>query len=175
MNPPKSNELQNPANEMADKHLKGDLTLKIILNTLLFEAKKLACFFSLTIFAIMLKKLFAFTVLLAHINYAMFIPQLEETDSFDDMGVQVDDINSFSEFVDEVVLGNKDTTPEDEDNDNGFWLNTVKAEQYCFEQITVEVMKPGEDTGSNREYPVFKLGKLKPIYRELICPPPEKA
>jgi hypothetical protein len=142
---------------------------------LLFEAKKLACFFSLAIFATMLKKLFAFTILLAHINYAMFIPQLEETDSFDDMGVQVDDINSFSEFVDEVMLGNKDTTPEDEDNDNGFWLNTVKAEQYCFEQFTVDIIKPGDETGHNREYPTYEVGKLKPIYRELICPPPEKA
>lgn len=157
-------------NPCCDSHFR-----KKILNALLFEAKKLAFFFSLAIFATMLKKLFAFIILLAHMNYAMFIPQLEETDSFDDMGVQVDDINSFSEFVDEVMLGNKDTTPEDEDNDNGFWLNTVKAEQYCFEQFTVEIIKPGDDTGINREYPVYEVGKLKPIYQELICPPPEIA
>ncbi len=47
----------------------------------------------------------------------MFIPQLDELDVIDEKGYQLDDTNSLYDYIDEVILRNKDTTPEDEDDD----------------------------------------------------------
>ena len=66
-----------------------------------------------------MKKIVAFILLLCHMNTSMFLPQMDEEDVYIASGQQVDDINSVVEYVDQVMLGHKDDTPEDEDDDSG--------------------------------------------------------
>ena len=63
-----------------------------------------------------MKKVFAFILLLCHLNTSMFLPQVDEDDQYDAHGQQIDDLNTVSEYIDQVVLGDVDKTPEDEDN-----------------------------------------------------------
>ena len=69
----------------------------------------------------------AFLVLVLFVNAALFSPMVDEKDIFDKAGCQVDDINSAYEFIDQVVLGNYDETPEDEDDDKSHFFQLVKA------------------------------------------------
>jgi hypothetical protein len=130
-------------------------------------------FEEVNIFAPMMKKVLAFLVLLSHMNYAMFIPQLDEVDAYDANGNQVDDINSLTEYIDQIVLGNKDDTPEDEDDDNGFYLNIVKVDQYCFQQFVIELDAAVEIRQNKTKYPPRLENKLPAIFFEIQSPPPE--
>jgi outer membrane lipoprotein-sorting protein len=46
-----------------------------------------------------MKRVFAFIILLCHLNTSMFLPQIAEDDVFDANGKQVDDVNSVIENV----------------------------------------------------------------------------
>lgn len=82
-----------------------------------------------------MKRISLFLLLLIHLNFSVFIPQFEESDRKCRNGVAVDDINSLSEFVYEIVLDNKDTTPEDEDNDHARDFHLLKIGTYFCQNI----------------------------------------
>lgn len=103
----------------------------------------------------------------------MFIPQLDELDAFDSRGNQVDDINSLTEYIDQVVLGNYDDTPEDEDDDNAFYLNVIKMDQYCFQQSIIEVSTPFQSLPDKVNYPSQIESKLSCTFFDVQSPPPE--
>src|SRR5215203_1092819 len=81
-----------------------------------------------------MKNLLAFLVLISHMNFSMFLPQMAEVDIYDANGMQQDDINSLIEYVDQVVLGNHDDTPEDEDDDSGQNFSLAKTVDYLYQQ-----------------------------------------
>ena len=81
----------------------------------------------------MLRKILAYLLLFAHLNTSMFIPQMdEEVDVYDSAGNQVDDINTLIEFIDQDILGHKDSSPEDEDDDTGRPLHVIKIVDYTY-------------------------------------------
>lgn len=107
----------------------------------------------------------------------MFIPVMEEVDIFDAHGVQYDDINSTYEFVDQVVLGNKDETPEDEDDDHAHEFNVVHLKMFIVPRLVAS--EPAAKTASVSTW-INKPGfvplpeaKWASITDEIAGPPPK--
>ena len=121
----------------------------------------------------MLRKLFAFILLLNHLNTSMFIPQVDEQDVFDKNGVQVDDINSVVEYVDEVVLNNKDNTPEDEDDDTAKSFHVSKLVDHCYQLPIAEVTENPFTEKIVYTFDPYKENKVSPVYTSVISPPPD--
>jgi len=103
----------------------------------------------------------------------MFLPQLQETDSYDVNGKQEDDINSLYEYIDQIVLDNKDDTPEDEDNDNPQDYTVVQAISfYCDEHFfQIEVLVPTFQATNNFTH--SHNSAITSITYDIISPPPE--
>ncbi|HWJ92520.1 MAG TPA: hypothetical protein VNR87_15490 [Flavisolibacter sp.] len=120
-----------------------------------------------------MKNLLAFLVLLSHMNFSMFIPQLDEQDEQDEAGCQLDDVNSLYEYIDQVVLGHKDDTPEDEDNDSPAVYHIVKINGYSFSQNIVVIKRPELMLRNKAPYPLFVTQKMPSVFFEIQSPPPE--
>jgi hypothetical protein len=118
-----------------------------------------------------MKKLTAFILLLMHMNYFMFLPQVEETDSYDTSGKQTDDINSVVEYV-RVVLG-LDKTADDEDDDSANNFTLVKTCDYIYQQQITILETPGFIEISNRAYGEYKTPAPLFTCFDIISPPPE--
>jgi hypothetical protein len=118
-----------------------------------------------------MKKLTAFIMLLMHMNYFMFLPQVEETDAYDASGQQTDDINSVVEYV-SVVLG-FDKTADDEDNDSGNNFTLVKTCHYIYQQQITILETPGLIKISKRVYGEYKAPAPLFTSYDIISPPPE--
>ena len=119
-----------------------------------------------------MKNLLAFLVLLSHMNFTMFIPQVDEIDHCNAQGKQEDDINSLYEYIDQIVLGNQDDTPEDEDDDQSRTFNLSKIDQYPFSRLVVTIKNPSEFNLKNT-YPLYLLKGLPSVFFEIQSPPPE--
>jgi hypothetical protein len=120
-----------------------------------------------------MKNLLSILVLFGHMNFTMFIPQLDEADAFDKSGRQVDDINSLYEYIDEVVLGNVDPTPEDEDDDNGIYYHVQKVDDYSFSQKQFAIVRPELSLKKKTSFPIFLAEKIPSVFFEIQSPPPE--
>lgn len=120
-----------------------------------------------------MKKLSAFILLLCHMNTSMFLPQIAEEDVFDSKGNQVDDINTVCEYIDEVILGNTDATPEDEDDDSGQNFVTVNALNYFYQQPSFLIETIVEVNSDNPTYSIYLNTKLSSTISDVITPPPE--
>jgi hypothetical protein len=123
-----------------------------------------------------MRKIITILIMLLHVNTSMFIPVMEEVDIFDAQGVQYDDINSTYEFVDQVVLGNKDDTPEDEDDDHAHEFNVVHLKMFIVPRLVASepavkvtsvawISKPGFMTGPE--------AKWASVPHEITGPPPK--
>jgi len=101
----------------------------------------------------------------------MFIPQLDEVDTFDAGGQQQDDINSVVEFVDQSLLGNRDDTPEDEDDDSGqnFQLITV---DYFYDPASITIDQSFASIVS-QEFFDRANNRIPAVSLEIITPPPK--
>lgn len=111
--------------------------------------------------------------MLVHINGSMLLPQVPEVDIFDAAGRQEDDINSVIEYIDQVVMGNKDDTPEDEDNDDGQNLHPVKTCDYYFEISVISLHKKHFSSSSSTQDAEYKENKINSPWLDIIAPPPK--
>lgn len=120
-----------------------------------------------------MKRVTAFILLLCHMNTSMFLPQVAEDDQFDKNGNQIDDINTVTEYINQVVLGNKDTTPEDEDNDDGQNLHVSKTIEYSYDRQCI-LLEPLSFVEIKRpEFPSYITpGTTTPSF-EITTPPPD--
>ena len=121
-----------------------------------------------------MKKLAAFILLLCHMNNSMFLPQGAEDDQFDKNGNQVDDINSVCEYIDQVILGNIDKTPEDEDTDDGQNFHVVKTMEYSFERQSILVRPLSFIEIKQTEFADYKIYFLTSPSMDITTPPPDK-
>jgi hypothetical protein len=120
-------------------------------------------------------KLLAWLLLLFHVNYLMFIPNVDEMDIYDVRGIAVDDINSVYEFVDQVVFSHFDDTPEDEDDDSEHAAQTTQAGLYCCTKAQVYFVRKSAFTLVLRSvhYPALSE-QAKMIHQpDVISPPPD--
>ena len=77
-----------------------------------------------------MRKLLAYIILLMHVNTYMFFPMVDETDVYTAKGVCKDDINSLVEYINQVLLGHRDNTPEDEDDDQAHYYHAKSMHRY---------------------------------------------
>ena len=125
------------------------------------------------IFAHLMKRFIAFILILCHVNTSMLLPQVAENDNYDQNGQQIDDINTLAEYIDQVVLGNKDNTPEDEDDDNGQNFHLVKIVEYQCPQFIVTTL-PKPFTEASIKHPViYRSSKIGSVYFDILTPPPK--
>ncbi len=117
-----------------------------------------------------MKKVFAFILLLSHMNTSMFLPQVAEEDQYDANGQQIDDINSVVEYI-AVALG-YDHTADDEDDDSGQNFHLVKAFDYNFEQ-QYSLLQATFAQQYKNEFPDFITARIEPVSFDVITPPPE--
>lgn len=84
----------------------------------------------------------------------------------------VDDINSLSEFVYEVVLDHKDTTPEDEDNDQARDFHVLKlGTSFCQNVVVIQFFDLEKDVIVIDPIPVEE--KISSVFFEIPSPPPK--
>ncbi len=103
----------------------------------------------------------------------MFLPQCAETDILNATGQQEDDINSVVEYIDQVILGHHDDTPEDEDDDSGQNFHLVKYVDYVFQPFFVASEHRLPETQNSKRYPVLESYKILSVYFDILSPPPE--
>ncbi len=105
-----------------------------------------------------------------HLNYFMFIPQVDEQTIYDKNGVAVNDINSLSEFFSDVILHKKEHR-KDEDDNNARYFHGIKSS--CNRVPQLSPVKPvGCDPDSHICPYGFSAKPLSP-YHEVIKPPPK--
>lgn len=111
-------------------------------------------------------------MLLLHINFIMFIPQLDEVDVYDTLGRQTGDINSVTEYISQVLLGNNGTNRQDEDDDCARNLSIALVAFDCQQQV-IEIIKPALPDISSEKFILYSTGKTQLMSFDVIAPPPE--
>jgi len=101
------------------------------------------------------------------------MPQVPETDVYDKAGQQIDDINTVAEYIDEVMLGNKDTTPEDEDNDDGQNFHIVKTCDFYLEIPTIQFKRKPFAFTQKAQFAQREERKIESPLLDVIAPPPK--
>ena len=118
-----------------------------------------------------MKKVFAFILLLCHMNTSMFLPQVAEVDTYNDNGQLKDDINSVAEYI-EVMLG-YDHTADDEDDDSGQNFHLVNATNYFYQQeIKISEQQKFTDPVEHI-YTGYTTPKLSAPSYDIVAPPPK--
>jgi hypothetical protein len=117
-----------------------------------------------------MRRIFGFILLLGHINFSMFMPQVNEVDGIDAIGIQKDDINSLLEYVDQVVFENPDLTPEDEDDDNGQNFHLIGIE-YFFEPFPELVQHHLAQINFQKFYEIVSC-RISAVALQILTPPP---
>lgn len=120
-----------------------------------------------------MKKVVAFILLLCHMNTSMFLPQVAESDRFDSSGQQIDDINSVVEYVDQIILGHRDRTPEDEDNDDGQNFTLATNINYYVDQPFVVLEHPEFEKAGKRNFFEYSVPKISFVSYDIVVPPPK--
>lgn len=122
----------------------------------------------------MLRKSIAVILLLCHINTSMLLPQVAEDDLYAANGQQVDDINTLTEYVDQVILGNKDKTPEDEDDDNGQNFTAIPFYTYTYQPF-YSIIPQRKETIIQKEnrFPELAIHEPQAVFPEIVPPPPK--
>lgn len=120
-----------------------------------------------------MKNILAVILLLSHINFSMFIAQVDETDSYDLQGQATNDINSLLEYVDQVVLGHESKNRPDSDDDNARYFHLSKTGDYCFHS---QVIRVENSPVANIDHPNFAFvpgKKLLSGFGDILIPPPK--
>jgi hypothetical protein len=120
-----------------------------------------------------MKKILAGILLLSHINFSMFIAQVDEVDSYDIHGRQTNDINSLLEYVDQVVLGHENKTIPDSDDDNARYFHIVKIADYCFNQQVILLDPAMTSTTDKHTFAYTREQKILSGFHEIVTPPPK--
>ncbi|MGZ3847161.1 MAG: hypothetical protein ACXVLT_09290 [Flavisolibacter sp.] len=119
-----------------------------------------------------MKKLLAILILLYHVNFFMFIPQLDEVDQYDSKGMPIDDINSLTGYIDQTILGHKHSSPQDEDDDNARYFQLIDVNGYNFQQQIIESIQGHFIPANKTRYPSTIEKKICTVHRDITTPPP---
>lgn len=116
-----------------------------------------------------MRRIFAFILLVSHMNTSMLLPQVPMEDVYDEYGVQLDDITSIVELA-MVKLG-FDNYPDDEDDDSGqnFY---VPHFEYAFEILSVDSDRKFLITINNNFFDNSQE-KISNMAYDVLVPPPD--
>ena len=117
-----------------------------------------------------MKKTLAFILLLSHVNFAMFIAQVDESDVFDRTCQQKEDINSLVQYVEVIILKHNHHT-KDSDDDNARYFHAAKFDDYSFSQAGI--VKKECLFAEKTNFPPGIEEKLSSIYLDIQGPPPK--
>ncbi|PWV55823.1 hypothetical protein [Chitinophaga sp. S165] len=119
-------------------------------------------------------RLFAYILLFIHINTTMFIPVVDERDVYDASGRQINDINTFMELIDQVILGNTDVTRQDEDDDLAHYFTGAGITTYVpnTQEVTLNREEPSV-TDLAVAYPRALVQKISTVAYDILIPPPK--
>ena len=106
-------------------------------------------------------------------NTSMFLPQMQEGDIVDKSGNQKDDINSLTEYVDEVLLGHTDNSPEDEDDDSGQSFHASNTPDSFFPPVSNSVTRKEVILTRVIKFPVYIISPIASLSYDVFSPPPE--
>lgn len=116
-------------------------------------------------------KLFAAILLLSHVNFSMFIAQIDEKDIYDAAFQEVQDINSLSEYLQNVFSHHKDHNKhKDTDDDNARYFHALKP--HFFLQPTV-LGKKESSLPLYKNLPLKDETALASGFSKLDSPPPK--
>jgi len=117
-------------------------------------------------------RLFAFILLLLHVNFSMFIAQIDEKDIYDADLRQVHDINSLSEFIQYSLSNNKDQhKTKDSDDDNARYFHALKPHYFVVQPSAL--LKKETSLYSYRSIPLQNENSLSSGFFEILAPPPK--
>lgn len=116
-------------------------------------------------------KILAFILLLSHINFSMFIAQVDEIDVYDKNGQQEEDVNSLVEYLADT-FHIKHRPLKDSDDDSARYFHASKFDDYNFSQLGI-IKKEFFFTGRVKFPP--HVEKLLPSFSLDIPGPPPKA
>jgi hypothetical protein len=117
-------------------------------------------------------RVFAAILLLLHINFSMFIPQLDELDVYDPTGLQLHDVNSLSEYISSSLSSKKNHyTKKDGDDDNARYFQLFRTK--LFLEQPVVFVKPTPAVCRNRSIPLTDDTQVAAGFTNTISPPPK--
>ncbi|TMI83092.1 MAG: hypothetical protein E6H10_08475 [Bacteroidetes bacterium] len=117
-----------------------------------------------------MKQVLALILLLSHVNFAMFIAQVDEVDIIDSSGQQQEDINSLIQYVGQV-FHIKHKPLKDSDNDSARYFHASKFDDYDFCQGGI--LKKEYFFAGNTKFPPYIEEKITSIYLDIQGPPPK--
>jgi hypothetical protein len=120
----------------------------------------------------MLQKPLAFLLLISHINFFMFIAQVDEVDAYDNKGCRINDINSLTQYIDDVILGHNNKPRPDEDDDNARYFHIVKLNGYSFSKQVILSEQKTCIIKTKKTFPLYSAQKLNPVFYDVVTPPP---
>lgn len=115
-------------------------------------------------------KFMAFIVLVSHLNFSMFIAQIDEVDVFDKSGQQREDINSLVEYL-ATTFHIKHKPIKDSDDDNARYFHVVKLPN-CIVPLPI-VTKEDNFNFDNKIFPLYIEKKLISLSLDIQGPPPK--
>jgi hypothetical protein len=102
----------------------------------------------------------------------MFIPQVDELDTFDSNGQQAEDVNSLIDLVHVHLLPNKNRHHnKDSDDDNARYFHAARI-GHSFYQPFFSILK-AEYWSACTNYPQPAASKLSSVFSEIQSPPPK--
>lgn len=114
----------------------------------------------------------AFLLLLLHINFSMFIAQIDEKDIYDSSCQQMQDINSLSDYL-QYCFSKKDGHEKhpDTDDDNARYFHALKPHFFLAQPIAI--IKKETNLFSYKSIPLKETAKLSPGFYDIQSPPPK--
>ncbi|MDP4263685.1 MAG: hypothetical protein Q8941_14250 [Bacteroidota bacterium] len=121
----------------------------------------------------MFRHILSLILLLSHVNFFMFIAQVDEVDAYDANGCRINDINSLVEYVHDVILHQKGKPRPDEDDDNARYYHLVKAFDSSFSQQVIASEHNPVNPKDKDRFPGLSTGQPDPVFYDVVTPPPE--
>lgn len=114
----------------------------------------------------------AFILLLLHINFSMFIPQIDEKDIYDSNCQQVQDINSLSEYIQTCYTNHpKPHHNKDSDDDNARYFHSLKPHFFLLQPFAV--VKKENTNIPHGSIPLTDDASLSAGFSNIQSPPPK--
>lgn len=111
-------------------------------------------------------------MLLLHINFTMFIPQVDEMDIYDRSGRQIEDVNSLSEYLVEAFTPTeKHYSKKDGDDDNARYFQLYRTTLFLEQPVAVVQMLPARCR--NKSIPLTDETRLAAGFSKVVSPPPK--
>ena len=108
-----------------------------------------------------------------HINTFMFFPAVPESDVDAVSGQQTDYVNTIFEYVNQVILGNPDSTPGDSRGQSHFFHHIVKVQQCVLFHFSIPPARDFSIKTDKVKYAVMHDNIGPELSYEIVTPPPK--